>query len=216
MNITRTQPARTLYLAEAVPVESRAARTWLSPALAVCLLSAAGLPSTVQASRPALAVPAAAADMNLVRLGQGTARYARIIPVYDAVLYIEPGANAEDILDRDVAKRLDIVYRTSVKASHMITAAERILARQHPEHVLARWRNEIDALHACYSDAQRGDRYALVFRPGVGLRLERNGREITRIAAAEFAQLYFGIWFAQEPLSDSLKQALISGDGSAR
>ena len=65
---------------------------------------------------------------------------ARFIPVYDAALYIDQNAGSADPLDPAVAKRLDIVYRTSIKASDMITAAERTLTRQHPEASIARWR----------------------------------------------------------------------------
>ncbi|MGD2074418.1 MAG: chalcone isomerase family protein [Gammaproteobacteria bacterium] len=192
-----------------------ATRSRLRAGLAACLLSFAGPAAVAEASTPDFAVPQTAEDTTLVRVGQGTARYARIIPVYDAALYIDAAADPDNLLDRRVAKRLDIVYRTSVKASDMITAAERVLARQQPGHVLERWRSQIDALHAAYRDVRPGDRYALVYRPDDGLRLELNGREITRIAAAEFAQLYFGIWLAEEPLSDSLKQALLSGEPRA-
>lgn len=185
-------------------------RTWPGAALAAVLLCVAAAQSLAYASSPAFAPRVTDADTTLVRVGQGTARYARLIPVYDAALYMERDAQAADILDAGIAKRLDIVYRVSIKAEDMITAAEHILARQHPEDVLARWRRELDALHAAYRDVQSGDRYALVFQPREGLWLEFNGERITRIAAEEFAQLYFGIWLGDEPLSDRLKQDLIS------
>jgi hypothetical protein len=168
----------------------------------------------VQASSTAFAAQLRDADTNLVRLGQGTARYARFIPVYDAALYIDQNAGSRDYLDPGIAKRLDIVYRTSIKASDMITAAEHALARQHSDATLARWRAEIDALHAAYRDVRSGDRYALVFQPGEGLWLEFNDKPVIHIAAAGFAQLYLGIWLGDPPLSERLKQALINHGGN--
>lgn len=188
-------------------------RARLRAALAAWLLGVASPGATVYASSTAFAAQLHDADTTLVRLGEGTAHYARFIPVYDAALYIDQDAGAEDLLDPGVAKRLDIVYRTSIKASDMITAAERTLARQHPDATLARWREEIDALHAAYRDVQSGDRYALVFQPGDGLWLEFNGEPVTRVPAAEFAQLYLGIWLGDQPLSERLKQALINHGG---
>lgn len=188
-------------------------RAWLRAALAAWLLGVASPGATVYASSTAFAAQLHDADTTLVRLGEGTAHYARFIPVYDAALYIDQDAGAEDLLDPGVAKRLDIVYRTSIKASDMITAAERTLARQHSDATLARWREEIDALHAAYRDVQSGDRYALVFQPGDGLWLEFNGEPVTRVPAAEFAQLYLGIWLGDQPLSERLKQALINHGG---
>ncbi len=188
-------------------------RNWLRTALAVWLLGV-GVPGpAVYASNTAFAAQLRDADTNLVRLGQGTAHYARFIPVYDAALYIDQNAGSADPLDPGVAKRLDIVYRTSIKASDMITAAERILARQHSDATLARWREELDALHAAYQDVNSGDRYALVFLPGNGLWLEFNGKPVTHVAATGFAQLYLGIWLGDPPLSERLKQALINHTG---
>ena len=191
-----------------------ATRNWLRTALSVWLL-VVGLPGpAVYASSTAFAAQLRDADINLVRLGQGTAHYARFIPVYDAALYIDQNAGSADPLDPAVAKRLDIVYRTSIKASDMITAAERTLARQHSEEVLARWRQHIDALHAAYRNVDSGDRYALVFLPGDGLWLEFNGEPVTHVAAAGFAQIYLGIWLGEPPLSERLKQALINHTGN--
>jgi len=189
-------------------------RNWLSTALTVWVLGVALPGPAVYASSTAFAAQLQDADTSMVRLGQGTAHYARFIPVYDAALYIDQDAGAKDLFDPGVAKRLDIVYRTSIKASDMITVAERTLARQHSEAVLARWREEIDALHGAYRDVNSGDRYALVFQPGDGLWLEFNGEPVTRVAAVEFAQLYLGIWLGDPPLSERLKQALINHGGN--
>ena len=190
-------------------------RNWLSTVLAFWLLSVAVPGPAVYASSTAFAAQLRDADTNLVRLGQGTAHYARFIPVYDAALYIDQDAGSQDSLfDPGIAKRLDIVYRTSVKARDMITAAERTLARQHSDATLARWRAEIDALHAAYRDVSSGDRYALVFQPGAGLWLEFNGKPVIHVAAAGFAQLYLGIWLGEPPLSERLKQALINHSGN--
>jgi hypothetical protein len=155
------------------------------------------------------------AQETLTHIGQGTARYARIIPVYDAALYATPAVPAAQLLDPAAAKRLEIVYRVAIKAGDLARAAEQVLARQHPQEWLARWRTQLDELHAGYRDVQRGDRYTLTYLPAQGLWLEFNGERIITVPDAEFAALYFGIWLGEEPLSEPLRQQLVSAAGSA-
>jgi len=182
-------------------------RLALALILAACLLCLLA-PRPLQASSVEFAPRLDQADTTLVRLGQGTAHYARFVPIYDAALYLDAEADPQDVLNPHVAKRLDIVYRVPIKASDMVTAAEQILSRQHSEQVLARWQAQIDALHAAYRDVQRGDRYALVFRPRHGLWLEFNGERVAQIDGADFANLYLAIWLGDPPLSAPLKRAL--------
>jgi hypothetical protein len=151
---------------------------------------------------------------TLAQIGQGTARYARIIPVYDAALYATPAVPAAQLLDPAAAKRLEIVYRVAIKAGDLVHAAERILARQHPQEWLARWRPQLDELHAGYRDVQQGDRYTLTYLPAQGLWLEFNGERIITLPDAEFASLYFGIWLGEKPLSEPLREQLVSAAGS--
>ena len=92
------------------------------------------------ASSPDFAPRVTELDTTLVRVGQGTARYAGFIAVYDAALYTQAEVDPGNILQSAVAKRLEIVYRVSLKAGDMIKAAERTLSRQHSQEALARWR----------------------------------------------------------------------------
>ena len=145
---------------------------------------------------------------QLERIGFGTARYAGVVQVYDAALYA-PSREAADILGGATPKRLEIVYHRSIEAGMMIQAAQRTLERQHGADTLRRWQPQIERLHAAYRDVAAGDRFALATAPGRGLWLEFNGRESVRIADDEFAKLYFGIWLGEEPLSASLREALL-------
>lgn len=147
---------------------------------------------------------------ELQRLGQGTARYAGIIRVYDAALYAALPQGTADILDQRVPKRLEIVYLRKLEGKVLEQAALHTLERQHGGAALERWQSEIDSLHAAYRDVVPGDRFALAQTPERGLWLEFNGREVARVEAQAFAAVYFGIWLGERPLSDSLRDALLS------
>lgn len=145
----------------------------------------------------------------LQRVGSGTARYAGVIQVYDAALYAPPRAASADILGATIPLRLEIVYHRPIEAEMMIRAAQQTLERQHGAESLRRWQPQIERLHAAYRDVVAGDRFALTTAPGRGLGLEFNGRELVRIDDAGFAQVYFGIWLGEQPLSAGLRDALL-------
>ncbi len=148
---------------------------------------------------------------RLALVGDGTARYARIIPVYDIALYAGAIPESGHLLDPGVPKRLDIIYRVPIRAGDLSRAAEKILSRQHPKDDLEHWWSRINALHDSYRDVQTGDRYTLSYLPQRGVWLEYNGERIISLQDDDFAALYFGIWLGDKPLSESLRLQLISG-----
>lgn len=148
-------------------------------------------------------------DRQLERVGFGTARYAGLIRIYDAALYAPLTNRGTDVLDTDIPKRLEIVYHKSLEADMLAEAALRILERQHGADVVERWQTQIDQLHAAYRNVAPGDRFALAMSPTYGLRLEFNGQEVAHIEDLEFGRLYFGIWLGEQPLSTTLRDALL-------
>jgi len=149
-------------------------------------------------------------QLSLPRIGEGTAYYGRIIPVYDIALYAAPAPLPAGLLQTSIAKRLEIRYRVAIEAGDLARAAEQTLTRQHPPEVLSRWRRHIDALHASLRDVEKGDRYSLTFLPQRGMWLEYNDTRLIEIPDAEFSAVYFGIWLGEEPLSEPLKRQLVS------
>jgi hypothetical protein len=153
-------------------------------------------------------------QLALERIGQGTAHYAGFIPVCDIALYAEPAQHARQLLDPQAAKRLDIVYRLAIPAGKLVGAAEKTLARQHPQQLLTQWRSHIDALHRSYTDVQPGDRHTLSYLPQQGLELDFNGKQVFTLADEDFAAIYFGIWLGEKPLSEPLRLQLVPGAGT--
>lgn len=170
----------------------------LLPVLAPLAAQAAGFPPRISLE-----------NSMLEQVGRGTLRYAGIIPVCDIALYRDPAAQAVQLLDPRVAKRLDIVYRAPLRADRLVRTAEAILARQHTAQRLARWRAQLDTLHRSYSDVQAGDRYTLTYLPQQGVWVELNGERVHTVTEDAFAEIYFGIWLGEKPLSESLRLQLM-------
>ena len=121
--------------------------------------------------------------------------------VYAAALYAPAEMRAKLAWEQQKALRLELYYFRDIDRGDVIKAANTTLERQQAN---ARLRPEVDRLHARFRDIQKGDRYALDFRPGRGLNLEINGEVVFISPDDEMARAYLGIWLAPKGLSVEL------------
>ncbi len=176
-------------------------KTWtvlLAAGWAIAAHASAEPPTAVVAGRP------------LVRAGSATVRVAGLLPLFDAVLYLADPADAGRVLD-DVPKRLEIRYRRSISAALLNRAADRALAATLPEAALVPLRERIQRIASLYRDVGPGDVYELVYRPGRGTDLLRNGEPVGRVDGADFARAYFGIWLHPRSPHAALREGLLGG-----
>lgn len=170
--------------------------------------SAQALPDRLEARDEEFQSKMTVAGTTLERCGTGVLRFNKIIPVYQAVLYVGVGNQSADVLE-DVPKRIEVNYRISVAAERLCSAGEKILAQTFSADELEPVRGRLDTINRWYPDARPGDRCSITYIPGWGTELEFNGRSLGRIGGAEFARIYFSIWLGPEPASASLKKALM-------
>ena len=121
--------------------------------------------------------------------------------VYAAALYAPSDTSAKLAWNQQKALRLELYYFRDIDRGDVIKAANTTLERQQTN---TRLRPEVDQLHARFRNIQKGDRYALDFRPGRGLNLEINGEVVFSSPNDELARVYLGIWLAPKGLSERL------------
>ncbi|MCP4680644.1 MAG: chalcone isomerase [Deltaproteobacteria bacterium] len=56
---------------------------------------------------------------------------------------------------------------------------------------------------------KKGDVYDLIYIPGTGVKVSKNGKVKQTIPGLDFKKALFGIWIASPPLSKDLKKALL-------
>ncbi len=140
--------------------------------------------------------------------GVGLAKYLRVIKVYVAALYLDPGVAPDRALD-DVPKRLELFYLRSLKAGDFAQAADKVLPDNVPASIIDKVRSRIEQLHRLYQDINPGDRYTLTYVPGMGTELAHNGKVKGVIPGADFAAAYFAIWLGPDPINQALKDGLL-------
>jgi hypothetical protein len=127
--------------------------------------------------------------------------------VYAAALYAPQALSAGQAWDQQKAVRLVLYYFRDIDRNDVIKAATATLERQQAN---PRLKQELDTLHATFRNIRSGDRYALDFHPGRGLKLEINGQVVFTSRDDELAQAYLGIWLAPKGLSDELRGTLLN------
>ena len=196
------------------------ATSFLSACGAISLLATATVCSRAAVATPAgdagrtvhgvtFAATAPAGDRQLPLRGAGLLRYGRLIPVYAAAFYADPGARPEDPLG-DHAKRLEVAYLVSAPARRFNEAGDRILRATLPPAEWEALRPRVATLAAWYPDPKPGDRCALVYTPESGTQLYFNDRLLGTIPGDDFQRAYFRIWLGEAPASVPLRDALLA------
>ncbi|SEO91676.1 chalcone isomerase family protein [Aquisalimonas asiatica] len=149
---------------------------------------------------------------RLVLFGHGVARYARIFRVYVAALYGPEDVAADDLLDSNVPRRLEITYLRNVGADDIREATRVVLEDQYSESERDALSERFERFNALYEDVTDGDQYAYEYRPdGEESRLYLNGELQGTESGEDFARAYLGIWLREDALSTSLRDDLLFG-----
>ncbi len=146
---------------------------------------------------------------ELVLNGQGVLRYKRIIPVYDAALYLPAAAEPAQALD-SVVRRLEVVYRVGTRAKRFADAGDVVLARNYSPDAIGAIQDRLDRINALFPNPEKGDRCAITFVPNKGTELSFNGDSLGWIEGDDFGEAYFSIWLGEKPASRALRDDLLN------
>ncbi len=167
---------------------------------------------------PSSAVEIAGVDMpgalkaggSVLVLNGGGKRTMYGIKVYAAALYLKKNRSDPDAVinaDEPMAVRLKIT-------SGLITPGR--MKREMEEGFrkstggnMPRLKVRMDALTACFRELTRDDVYDLVYLPGKGVEVSRDGRLVTIIRGLDFKKGLFGVWLSGEPVQKDLKEGML-------
>jgi hypothetical protein len=135
-------------------------------------------------------------------------RYLSLISVYAAGLYL-PAEAEGDFCRADAPKRLELSYLVEIAADDFARSASHVLGKNLSPEEKAALADRIETLHRAYRDVEKGDRYSLTYIPEQGTELALNGSVLVKVAGADFACAYFGIWLGGDPIDDGLRERLL-------
>ena len=154
-------------------------------------------------------------DENIIVDGQlfkleniGLLRYKIIFKVYAAALYLGGECTVKDVF-KDVPKRLELVYFSSIAAEDLALSSDQVLQRNVSEQQFEEMRSQVKKLYQSYQDVKPKDRYVLTYIPGKGTEMTLNAKSLITIQGADFARAYFSIWLGNQPLDKDLRDTLL-------
>ncbi len=148
-------------------------------------------------------------DADWLLSGTHLSRWAGLLKVSVAALWLPPDARGRDVLDAGTGKQLEIHYLVDIPGERLRDGTREVLARNVTPAQLARERAGLDALVNAFTDVRAGDRYTLTHVPGAGVTLALNGRVVARAPRDETAAAIFAVWLGPAPLNEAKKRDLL-------
>jgi hypothetical protein len=150
-------------------------------------------------------------DNNVLALNGAGVREKYFMDMYVCGLYLRtPSSDAGKIVSADEpsAMRLTIVS-SLVSTKAMQTAVEEGFEKSTGENTAA-IRKEIEAFKNAFADPiTKGNMFEIVYVPGTGTTVSKNGVRKATIAGLPFKKAMLGIWLGNEPAQKDLKEAML-------
>jgi hypothetical protein len=151
-------------------------------------------------------------QQELVLNGSG-AREQYFLDMYTAGLYLaQPGAAPAEIIAADAPMSIRIVITSRFVSQEKLVASLQDGLAASTGGQLEPIRDQTQQFRQCFADQiASGDVFDLVYLPGRGVIVLKNGTNKGTVAGLEFKRALFGIWLGERPVDDGLKQALLAG-----
>lgn len=178
------------------------------------LLLIALLVSTPARAGPDFAVDLQLGGQTLLLNGSGT-RKKVFVGVYDAALYLSNrSGDADAIIGADEPMAISIVITSRLISARRLSSAMEEGFERATDGRVEPIGKEIAAFQAALGPPiGKGDRLDLLYTPGAGVRVFRNGGEGVAVESLAFKQALFAIWLGHDPVQPDLKRALLGGAG---
>ncbi len=151
-----------------------------------------------------------AGDSELILNGAGT-RSKFFIDLYVAALYLpKKGTNAPEILSADEPQAIALHVTSGRINSDNMTEATLEGFENSTDGNVEPIQEEVDALLKVFADEiSEGDVFDLMYVPGEGVQVIKNGELGDTIGDLQFKQALFGIWLSEDPAQGSLKDDML-------
>ncbi len=152
----------------------------------------------------------AAGDSSLTLSGAG-ARSRWFMKLYVAALYVEQtGRSASAVVNADEPQAIALHITSGMITSERMTEATMDGFRNATGGDLAPIQADVDAFMKVFEEEiSEGDVFDLVYLPGEGVQVRKNGESAGLVGDLTFKKALFGIWLGDKPAQQNLKEAML-------
>ena len=146
---------------------------------------------------------------DLTRCAEVQLRIAGLFNVGTARLYLAECKDAERILE-SLPKTFSLELARDMKGEDLIDSATNTLVDNLDLDSPEQLPQDLACLANAYVDAEKGERFDVVYEPDTRLALYRNGELLTECPDQGRGAEYFNIWFGERPFHRRLRDRLLS------
>lgn len=132
----------------------------------------------------------------------------------DVALYAKDCAtvDADSLTAQPV--NLTFKYERAFDGEDFVKSSVELIKRNSDDAEYHSIKSDLDSFNSNYQAIADGERYDISWSQATGLLLSKNNRQLAQHNSAELADIYFRIWFGEEPFSQKMKDALLGGKDS--
>lgn len=152
------------------------------------------------------------ADAPQLFYNGGGIRKKLFFKVYVAGLYLTgKSQNAEAIVNADEAMAVKLTVTSSVVSSDNMSEAIQEGFEMSLDGNTDALQSKIDQFISTFqkSPINEGDLFDIVYIPGTGVQISKNGILQVTVSGLDFKKALFGIWLSDDPISDDLKEGML-------
>ncbi|ODN66093.1 chalcone isomerase family protein [Methylophaga muralis] len=127
----------------------------------------------------------------------------------DVALYRQQCSDESDLTSQPV--QLSFIYKRGFDAEDFQKSSVELLKRNVDETTFTDIETALIDFNSGYQKAVKGDRFDIRFSPEAGLMLFKNGQQLSHSDNTQLGEVYFDIWFGQDPFSKRMKNDLLAG-----
>lgn len=127
----------------------------------------------------------------------------------DVALYREQCREDSELTSQMV--QLSFIYKRAFDAEDFQKSSLELLKRNVNQTTFESIESALVEFNSGYQQAEPGDRFDIRYSSAEGLILFKNGQQLSQSDDAKLGEVYFDIWFGQDPFSKGMKKDLLAG-----
>ncbi|KAF0204533.1 MAG: lipoprotein [Gallionellaceae bacterium] len=156
-------------------------------------------------------------EQALVLNGAGSRFMAGVIDVYVIALYLpENKHTVAEVLEEERSKNVTIWFLTplgvKVTSEQLLDATHKLMSENMSAEELTKldssWK-KFAAFFDNIKEFKKEDQLSLDYQPNKEMRVSMNGKELGRVAGADFMRAFLLVWLGAQPAQDDLKGKLL-------
>lgn len=157
-------------------------------------------------------------NVDLVLNGSGIrvkkVGFVKVEPYVAALFLTEKMADGEAVISADTPMAIRLYITSKLISSKKMSKSTREGFERSTNGNTAPIQNEIDEMMAVFSEKINvDDVYDMVYIPGTGTCIYKQGEKKTTIKGFEFKKALFGIWLGTQPTTEDLKAGMLGQAG---